>query len=54
MLKVYAVEQWYGDSWEGSWGLLLVTTDAEEVERYRYSSDHNITEWEVKNEQADS
>lgn len=54
MLKVYAVEQWYGDSYEGSWELLLVTSDAKEVEPYRGSSDHHITEWGVQNEQPDS
>lgn len=54
MLKVYAVEQWCGDYYEGFWDLLLVTSDAKEVERYRDSSDHHITEWEVQNEQPDS
>lgn len=55
MLKVYAVEQWHGDAYEGSWDLLLVTSDAKEVERYRRDdTNYWVTEWEIQNEQSDS
>lgn len=54
MLKVYAVEQWHEYAYEASWDLCFVTSDAQEVERYRGHSDYHVSEWEVKNEQSDS
>lgn len=54
MLKVYVIEMYVGDRYEGSYEVVLVTSDAEAAAPYYSSTEHVVTEWEVQNGQSNS
>lgn len=54
MLKVYVIEAYVGDLCKGYYEVVLVTSDGEAAAPYYASTEHVVTEWEVRNEHSDS